>query len=67
MFGLLRNFVAPDVLMSKGFKELTDKLSEHFEFKPIIFAEPFHFHKQKTQLQTELTTEFIKKMCRLDT
>ena len=63
-YGLLRNLVAPDTPMAKGLKELTDKLSEHFEPKPIIIAERFYFHK-RNQLQTESTAEFIAELRRL--
>ena len=38
-YGLVRNLVAPDAPMSKSFRELADKLTEHFEPKPLIIAE----------------------------
>ena len=63
-YGLLCNLVAPDTSMAKGLKELTDKLSEHFEPKPIIIAKRFHFHK-RNQLQTQSTAEFIMELRRL--
>ena len=63
-YGLVRNLVAPDVPVSKSFRELADKLTEHFEPKPIIIAERFHFHK-RNQLQTESTAEFIAELRRL--
>ena len=60
-YGLLCNLVAPDTPMAKGLKELTDKLSKHFEPKPIIIAERFHFYK-RNQLQTESTAVFIAEL-----
>ena len=63
-YGLVRNLVAPDAPVSKSFRELADKLTEHFEPKPIIIAERFHFHK-RNQLQTESIAEFIAELRRL--
>ena len=44
-YDLLRNLLSPTDPKDKTFDELVAKLSDHFEPKPIVIAERFHFHK----------------------
>ena len=45
-YGLLCNLLAPSALREQNFKTLTDSLKSHFEPKPIVIAERFHFYRR---------------------
>ena len=45
-YWLLRNLLAPSALREQTFKTLTDSLKSHFEPKPIVIAERFHFYRR---------------------
>ena len=42
-YGLLRNLVQPNKSKDKTFDEIVAILKEHFEPKPLLVAERFHF------------------------
>ena len=63
-YGILRSLVAPDSPMSKSLEVLTEKLRDHYEPRPIIIAERFHFHK-RDQHSGESITEFVAELRRL--
>lgn len=44
-YNLLRDLKAPAKASEFKLKELLEMLSNHFQLKPIISAERFHFHK----------------------
>lgn len=46
-YNLLRNLTAPDKPSDFKWADLTKTLSEHFNPKPIVIAERFHFHKRE--------------------
>jgi len=48
-YGLLRNLVAPATPRDKTYKELIEVLEKHFEPKPLLIAERFHFHRRYQQ------------------
>ena len=45
-YGLLRNLLAPASPKDKSFKEIVDTPKAHFEPKPLVIAERFHFHRR---------------------
>ena len=45
-YGLLHNLMAPDNSKDKSFETITGVLKAHFEPKPLIIAQRFHFHRR---------------------
>ena len=45
-YSLLRNLRSPTLPQDNTFDELEDALQKHFEPKPLVIAERFHFHKR---------------------
>ena len=43
-YQLLHNLLVPASPKDKSFKEIVDTLKVHFEPKPLVIAEKFHFH-----------------------
>ena len=62
-YSLIRNLVAPDRPQDKPYNELVDALKAHFEPKPIVIAERFHFHRRVG----ESISEYIAELRRLST
>ena len=46
MYGTLRNLLAPANPKDKSFVDIVAALKGHFEPKPLIIAERFHFHRR---------------------
>ena len=63
-FDLLRNLLLPTNPKDKSFADLVEALKGHFEPKPIIIAERFHFHK-RNQAAGESVAQFIAELRRL--
>ena len=61
MFALLRSLVSPASPKDKSFAQLVDMLKQHFEPKPVIIVQWFHFHRRNQEPGELLTTE----LCRL--
>ena len=53
--------LAPANPMDKSFEEITSKLSEHFDPKPLIVVERYHFHK-RVQNSGESLTEYVAEL-----
>ena len=53
-YSLVRSLVAPELPKDKSFDDLVAVLTQHFEPKPLVIAERFHFHKRALErvLQT---------------
>ena len=45
MYALLSNLVSPDKPKDKSFENLATVLQCHFDPKPLVIAERFHFHR----------------------
>ena len=45
-YAILKNLVAPTLSKDKTFDELVAALKGHFEPKPLVIAERFHFHRR---------------------
>ena len=57
-YGLLRDLVAPAKPKDKSLAELTKTLRTHFEPRPLIIAERFHFN-QHNQLPNESIADYM--------
>ena len=57
-YALLRSLLAPMSLIEATFEALVTALEEHFEPKPNVISQRFHFH-QRNQLPTESVAQFI--------
>lgn len=65
-YSLLRNLVAPSLPGSKTFEQLVSALKKHFEPKPLVIAERFHFHK-RDQIMGESISEYVAELRRFAT
>ena len=45
-YSLLRGLVSPQLPKDKSFDELVTQLKKHYDPKPIIIAERFHFYRR---------------------
>ena len=63
-YAILRSLMAPDTPQSKSLETLTKALEKHYNPKPIIIAERYHFHLRKQQ-PSENVTEYIAELRRL--
>ena len=64
VYGLLRNLVAPATVSEQSYQELTATLKAHFDPKPIVIAERFHFHR-RVQAMGESISEYVAELKRL--
>ena len=62
-YSLLRNLVAPALPQDKTFEQLVAILKGHFEPKPVIIAERFHFHRC-SQAMEESIGEYLAELRR---
>ena len=58
--------VAPDRPKDKTYNELVTVLKQHFEPKPLVIAERFHFHR-RAQAVGESIAEYLAELRRLST
>ena len=63
-YDLLRNLLSPTDPKDKMFDELVEALKGHYEPKPLVIAERFHFHK-RNQVAGESVAQFIAELRRL--
>ena len=63
-YGFIRNLLAPADPMSKTLKVITDTLSAHFEPKPLVVVERYHFHK-RDQAPGESVVDFMAELRQL--
>ena len=63
-YSLLRDLLAPEKPQEKTLAELFKKLKDHYEPKPIVIAERFHFHR-RDQGANESITEYVAELRRL--
>ena len=64
VYSLLRNLLAPVPPKDSSLDAVIDVLTAHFEPKPIVIAERFHFHR-RSQLPGESVAQFIAELKRL--
>ena len=65
-YSLLKNLVAPSLPKDKSFAELVAALQKHFEPKPLVIAERFHFHR-RSQAEGESINNYVAELRRLTT
>ena len=65
-YGLLRDLVAPAKPKEKSLAELTKTLGTHFEPRPLIIAERFHFN-QRNQLPNESIADYMAMLHKMAT
>ena len=63
-YEILRNLFAPENPLDKSLKDVTDKLSEHYDPKPLTIVERYHFHK-RDQAAEESLAEYVVELRRL--
>ena len=63
-YTLLRNLVAPKLPKMLEFEEIMAILKQHFEPKPLVIAEHYHFHHRQ-QAPGESVGEFVAELRRL--
>ena len=65
-YALLSNLLAPTKPREKSFEELAETPRRHFEPKPLVIAERFHFHR-RNQASGESISEYVAELRRLTT
>lgn len=65
-YALLSNLVSPEKPKEKSFKQLAEVLRRHFDPKPLIIAERFHFHRRE-QASGESINDYVAELRRLAT
>ena len=65
-YSLLKSLVAPTVPKDKGYNDLVAALKTHFEPKPLVIAERFHFYR-RSQAVGESVNEYMAELRRLTT
>jgi len=65
-YALLNSLLSPAKPRDKTFAELTTVLKAHFEPKPVVIAERFHFHRRQ-QGANETISEYVAELRRLAT
>ena len=66
MYGLLRNLFAPALPQVKTLEEITAALTAHFEPKPLVIAQRFHFQR-RNQLENESIAEYVAQLRKMST
>ena len=65
-YALLTSLLAPCKLHEKSFAEFSETLHRHFDPKPLVIAERFHFHR-RNQVSGESISEYVAELRRLAT
>ena len=62
----LRNILSPRLPETLKYSELVEAFKEHYEPKPLVIAERFHFHR-RDQTSTESISEYMAELRLLST
>ena len=65
-YALLSSLLAPAKPGDKPFEVLSETLLRHFDPKPLVIAERFHFHR-RNQASSESISEYVAELRRLAT
>ena len=65
-YALLRSLSAPTLPREKSFDDIVQIFTQHFEPKPLIIAERFHFHRRNQHLG-ESVADYAAELRRLST
>ena len=60
-YALLRNLVAPNLPQDKTLADIIAALQNHFEPKPLVITQCFHFHR-RNQLPNESVAEYVAEL-----
>ena len=63
-YQVLRNLVAPAKVKDKTLEEITAVLLQHYEPKPLVISERFHFNRRQ-QGATETVADYVAELRRL--
>ena len=55
-YSLLRNLLAPNLQQNQAYAALMETLKKHFEPKPVVIAERFHFHSRNQAIGETIST-----------
>ena len=59
-YQLLRNLVTPELPKNKSFNDIVALLKAHFEPKPLIITEHFHFNRRQQEADESIATYFTE-------
>ena len=65
-YALLCSLTSPTLPQEKSFDELAAALTSHFQPKPLLIAERFHFHRRDQSME-ESIAEYVAELRRLAT
>ena len=65
-YTLLRSLLSPQLPHTRTYEELEDALKQHFQPKPLVITEQFHFHR-RNQAMGESIAEYMAELRRLTT
>ena len=65
-YSLLRNLLAPNLPQNQAYAALMETLKKHFEPKPVVIAERFHFHRGNQAIDETIST-YLAELRRLST
>ena len=65
-YSLLRNLLAPNLQQNQAYAALMETLKKHFEPKPVVIAERFHFHSRNQAIGETIST-YLAELRRLST
>ena len=65
-YSLLRNLLAPNLPQNQAYAALMETLKKHFEPKPVVIAERFHFHRRNQAIGETIST-YLAELRRLST
>ena len=63
-YALLKSQLAPDLPKSKSYEDLSKTLKAHYEPKPLVIAEHYHFYR-RSQALSESVADFAADLRRL--
>ncbi len=65
-YSLLRNLLVPELPQSQTYAAIVTALRTHFEPKPVVIAERFHFHRRDQAVGESIST-YLAELRRLST
>ena len=63
-YTLLRSLLSPTLPKDRSYDDIVDALKKHYESKPLVIAEWFHFHQQN-QATGESIADYVAELQRL--
>ena len=63
-YALLRSLLSPQLPKEKSFSQLAEALQKHYEPKPVVIVQRFHFHR-RNQAPGESVAQYVAELRRL--